>query len=180
MVLIILIIFCSCVAFKLRVCTSTATHWAFIFVFCGECSVAISGKVPIAICEEKNSRYQRYWKTTVGHELRQFCWTTCWCRSAAPTISSSGNTETKISSNSTDMHVQMNWIDYFYFFLQALVHGLNEQCWDICMEKPSSCLDSKTENCVSNCVNRFIDTSNFVVNRLEKTQNFASSSELDD
>ena len=68
----------------------------------------------------------------------------------------------------------------FIFFLQALVHGLNEQCWDICMEKPSSRLDSKTENCVSNCVNRFIDTSNFVVNRLEKTQNFASSSELDD
>lgn len=63
---------------------------------------------------------------------------------------------------------------------QGLVHGLTDQCWDICMEKPSSRLDSKTENCVSNCVNRFIDTSNFVVNRLEKTQNFASSSELDD
>lgn len=46
------------------------------------------------------------------------------------------------------------------------------------MEKPSSRLDSKTEYCISNCVNRFIDTSNFVVNRLEKTQQF-SSSELD-
>lgn len=61
---------------------------------------------------------------------------------------------------------------------QALVHGLTEQCWDLCMEKPSSRLDSKTEYCISNCVNRFIDTSNFVVNRLEKTQQF-SSSELD-
>lgn len=48
------------------------------------------------------------------------------------------------------------------------------------MEKPSSRLDSKTELCIANCVDRFIDTSNFVVNRLEKTQQFASSSELDD
>jgi len=63
---------------------------------------------------------------------------------------------------------------------QVLVHGLAEQCWDVCMDKPSSRLDSKTENCLSNCVNRFIDTSNFVVNRLEKTQQFSSApSELD-
>jgi import inner membrane translocase subunit TIM8 len=63
---------------------------------------------------------------------------------------------------------------------KVLVHGLTEQCWDVCMEKPGSRLDSKTESCLSNCVNRFIDTSNFVVNRLEKTQQFAPSSELDD
>lgn len=62
---------------------------------------------------------------------------------------------------------------------QVLVHGLAEQCWDVCVEKPGSRLDSKTENCLSNCVNRFIDSSNFVVNRLEKTQQFSSSSELD-
>lgn len=63
---------------------------------------------------------------------------------------------------------------------QGLVHALTEQCWDLCMEKPSSRLDSKTEYCLSNCVDRFIDTSNFVVNRLEKTQQFlGSSSELD-
>jgi len=48
------------------------------------------------------------------------------------------------------------------------------------MDKPSSRLESKTESCLANCVNRFIDTSNFVVNRLEKTQQFApASSELD-
>jgi len=63
---------------------------------------------------------------------------------------------------------------------QVLVHGLAEQCWDVCMDKPSSRLESKTESCLANCVNRFIDTSNFVVNRLEKTQQFApASSELD-
>ena len=66
------------------------------------------------------------------------------------------------------------------FPIQVLVHGLTDQCWDICMEKPSSRLDSKTESCLANCVDRFIDTSNFVVNRLEKTNQFANSSELDD
>jgi len=60
---------------------------------------------------------------------------------------------------------------------QGLVHGLTDQCWDLCVEKPSSRLDSRAESCLSNCVERFIDTSNFVVNRLEKTQ--FSASELD-
>ena len=63
-------------------------------------------------------------------------------------------------------------------FSQGIVHSLTDQCWDICMEKPSSRLDSKTSFCITNCVDRFIDTSNFVVNRLEKTQS-TFSSELD-
>ncbi len=33
---------------------------------------------------------------------------------------------------------------------------------------PGQKLDRRTENCFTNCVERFIDTSNFVVNRLEK------------
>lgn len=60
----------------------------------------------------------------------------------------------------------------------GLVHELTSVCWDTCMDKPSSRLESKTESCLVNCVERFIDTSNFVVNRLEKTNQF-SSSELD-
>ncbi|XP_023236910.1 mitochondrial import inner membrane translocase subunit Tim8 A-like [Centruroides sculpturatus] len=51
---------------------------------------------------------------------------------------------------------------------QYLVHELTEKCWDLCLDKPSSRLDSKTENCLTNCVNRFIDTTNFIVQRLEK------------
>ena len=54
------------------------------------------------------------------------------------------------------------------FIVQQLVHGLNSQCWDLCVDKPGSRLDSKQESCLSNCVYRFIDTTNFVVNRLEK------------
>ena len=45
---------------------------------------------------------------------------------------------------------------------------LTGRCWDLCMGYPSSKLDSRTENCVKNCVQRFLDSSNYVVNKLEK------------
>lgn len=51
---------------------------------------------------------------------------------------------------------------------QSLVHNLTAQCWDMCIpDKPGNKLDSKTENCLVNCVERFLDTSTFVVRRLE-------------
>uniref|UniRef100_A0A8I6ACB3 Mitochondrial import inner membrane translocase subunit n=1 Tax=Rattus norvegicus TaxID=10116 RepID=A0A8I6ACB3_RAT len=40
----------------------------------------------------------------------------------------------------------------------AQVHHFMELCWDKCVEKPGSRLDSRTENCLSSCVDRFIDT----------------------
>lgn len=40
---------------------------------------------------------------------------------------------------------------------QAMVHKFNDICWDTCIDKPSSKLDGKTETCIVNCVNRFID-----------------------
>ncbi|CAG0915059.1 unnamed protein product [Notodromas monacha] len=53
---------------------------------------------------------------------------------------------------------------------QVMVSALNDKCWDLCFDsKPSTRLESKTENCLKNCVDRFIDTTNFMVNRLEKT-----------
>lgn len=39
-----------------------------------------------------------------------------------------------------------------------------------CMDKPGPKLDSRTEMCFVNCVERFIDTSQFILNRLEQTQ----------
>ena len=50
------------------------------------------------------------------------------------------------------------------------------------VDTPGSKLDKKTETCLVNCVERFIDTSNYVVNRLEKEgqshMNKSSSEEL--
>lgn len=53
---------------------------------------------------------------------------------------------------------------------QQLVQSLTEECWDTCVQgAPGSRLDRKTESCIVNCVERFIDTSNYIVNRLDKS-----------
>ena len=52
---------------------------------------------------------------------------------------------------------------------QQLIHGLTSDCWDTCVSgTPGQSLDRRTESCLANCVERFIDTSNLIVNRLEK------------
>ncbi|XP_038633793.1 mitochondrial import inner membrane translocase subunit Tim8 A-like [Scyliorhinus canicula] len=60
---------------------------------------------------------------------------------------------------------------------QQLVPGLTELCWDKCMDKSGPRLDSRTETCFVNCVERFIDTSQFILNRLEQTQKSRMSPE---
>ncbi|XP_043479862.1 mitochondrial import inner membrane translocase subunit Tim8 B [Leptopilina heterotoma] len=45
------------------------------------------------------------------------------------------------------------------------LHEFNGICWDMCVDRPSSKLDSKTEKCLKNCVDRFIDTSLFITTR---------------
>lgn len=45
------------------------------------------------------------------------------------------------------------------------IHEFNEICWDKCIDTPSNKLDSKSETCLTNCVDRFIDTSLLVTNR---------------
>jgi len=52
---------------------------------------------------------------------------------------------------------------------QQLVHSLTGDCWDTCVVgAPAAKIDRRTETCIVNCVERFIDTSNYIVNRLEK------------
>lgn len=51
--------------------------------------------------------------------------------------------------------------------LQTQIHSLTEVCWDKCTpDRPSTKLDARTETCISNCVNRFIDVSNQLVGRM--------------
>ncbi|XP_022902665.1 mitochondrial import inner membrane translocase subunit Tim8 [Onthophagus taurus] len=47
----------------------------------------------------------------------------------------------------------------------AQIHEFNDFCWDKCVDKPSNKLDSKTETCLTNCVDRFIDVSLLITNR---------------
>ncbi|KAM4859845.1 mitochondrial import inner membrane translocase subunit Tim8 A-like [Thomomys bottae] len=52
---------------------------------------------------------------------------------------------------------------------QQLVHQMTGLCWEKCVDKPGPKLDSRAEACFVNCVERFIDTSQFILNRLEQT-----------
>ena len=49
---------------------------------------------------------------------------------------------------------------------QSVVHTLTEQCWDLCAPSISTRLDGRSETCLANCVERFIDASNYIINKL--------------
>ncbi|KAG7204682.1 hypothetical protein KM043_005096 [Ampulex compressa] len=49
--------------------------------------------------------------------------------------------------------------------LNAQVHEFNDICWEKCVDKPGSKLDSRTEICLNNCVDRFIDVSLLITTR---------------
>ncbi|KAL1450532.1 hypothetical protein WDU94_002883 [Cyamophila willieti] len=62
--------------------------------------------------------------------------------------------------------------------MTAQMFEFTDICWDKCMtDKPSTRLESKTETCIVNCVDRFIDISMFIANRL--TQKSQGLSDLD-
>uniref|UniRef100_A0A3B4Z5I3 Mitochondrial import inner membrane translocase subunit n=1 Tax=Stegastes partitus TaxID=144197 RepID=A0A3B4Z5I3_9TELE len=53
---------------------------------------------------------------------------------------------------------------------QQLMHQMTVVRWEKCMDQPGPKMDSRTEVCFVNCVDRFIDTSQFILNQLEQTQ----------
>ena len=59
---------------------------------------------------------------------------------------------------------------------QQLVFALTDTCWEKCIESSSlrNRLEPKTESCLVNCVERYLDTTNFIVNRLETVRGSSS------
>jgi len=51
---------------------------------------------------------------------------------------------------------------------QAQIHRLADTCWDMCIDRPRDKLDSKSETCVTNCVERFIDVSFAITGRFQQ------------
>ncbi|XP_053545833.1 mitochondrial import inner membrane translocase subunit Tim8 A [Bombina bombina] len=47
----------------------------------------------------------------------------------------------------------------------AQVHNFMDVCWDKCIDRPGTKLDSRTESCLVSCVDRFIDTTLSITNR---------------
>jgi mitochondrial import inner membrane translocase subunit TIM8 len=58
---------------------------------------------------------------------------------------------------------------------QTVVHTLTEQCWDLCSPSISGRLDGKSETCLANCVERFIDSSTYIINKLSQEGAAASA-----
>ena len=54
---------------------------------------------------------------------------------------------------------------------QAIIHDLTEKCWEACIDRPGPKMDGKSENCLKNCVQRFLDTNIAVTQNLEKKMN---------
>ncbi|XP_062584980.1 mitochondrial import inner membrane translocase subunit Tim8 A-like [Saccostrea cucullata] len=59
---------------------------------------------------------------------------------------------------------------------QATVQQLTEECFDYCVTSPGNKLGSSAEQCIKNCVDRFIDTTNFVANRVQRSAMSSSTS----
>ena len=50
--------------------------------------------------------------------------------------------------------------------LMSAIHKITDVCWDICVDSVGSSLSRRSESCLSNCSERFVDTTLFVTNRL--------------
>ncbi|KAI0984442.1 hypothetical protein GJ496_008578 [Pomphorhynchus laevis] len=50
--------------------------------------------------------------------------------------------------------------------VQAIIYSMTDECWQMCIDSTGSKLSSKQESCLTNCVERFIDTSDHVIRKL--------------
>ena len=82
-----------------------------------------------------------------------------------------GNLEQQLQQDQLKMeHIAQVLSAEYMLFLFTLafhpqLHKLNELCWDTCIRAPSSSLTSRDSTCLTNCVNRFVDTTLFITNR---------------
>ncbi|CAL1696137.1 unnamed protein product [Somion occarium] len=59
------------------------------------------------------------------------------------------------------------------------IHTLTSMCWDKCVTgTPSTSFSRSEESCLANCVDRFLDTSLFLVKRIEQSRQEMTGSQL--
>lgn len=52
--------------------------------------------------------------------------------------------------------------------LAQAVGKLTGVCFDLCVDKPRDRFDYKTENCITNCTDRFIDVTAIITQRFQQ------------
>jgi import inner membrane translocase subunit TIM8 len=61
--------------------------------------------------------------------------------------------------------------------LHSAIHNFTSMCWDKCITStPSSSFSRKEQDCLANCVDRFLDTSLFMVKQIEQQRERATFS----
>jgi import inner membrane translocase subunit TIM8 len=61
--------------------------------------------------------------------------------------------------------------------LKKITEKLTQDCWDMCVTNPNiSRLDSKTESCIVNCVERFIDSNKLIINSFSSRSSSSAGS----
>lgn len=53
------------------------------------------------------------------------------------------------------------------FQMQQTVATVTEKCWEKCIGTPGRYLSSREESCMSDCARRFIDTTQFIIQRAQ-------------
>lgn len=49
--------------------------------------------------------------------------------------------------------------------VQQMIATLTDVCWDKCISSPGTYLSSKENSCLDNCAKRFIETTQFILQR---------------
>lgn len=51
--------------------------------------------------------------------------------------------------------------------IQSMIATLTDICWDKCVTSPGTYLSSKEEACLQNCAGRFLDTTQYILQRAQ-------------
>ena len=52
--------------------------------------------------------------------------------------------------------------------IRQAINRLSEQCFEMCVDRPGSSLSSSEASCLSQCAARYLDTSQFMVSRMQQ------------
>lgn len=59
--------------------------------------------------------------------------------------------------------------------VQQMIASLTEVCFEKCISSPGTYLSSRETNCIENCAKRFIDTTQFILQRAAHKADSSSS-----
>ncbi|PNH00641.1 Mitochondrial import inner membrane translocase subunit Tim8 A [Tetrabaena socialis] len=59
--------------------------------------------------------------------------------------------------------------------IQSMISSLTEVCWDTCIQSPGNYLSSKESSCLENCARRFVESTQYILQRAAHKADGSSS-----